>query len=313
MTGERMVLLEEVDWDSFACSECELCLSVCSVLKVSGSEEDSPRHRIQTARGLMSGEIEPDPSVFDDIFKCSLCGHCDDVCPSHVPITEVIIAARQRLFFHAPDRARGMIDRLLREGTPFDPESAVEIEGNGTVYFADPVSRSTGVANTVLRRIASSGTGIGAVGGNSGLYNRVLGDTEGLVEMYSNFASSLEDREVTGLVLSNPEEMEHISHHLDIEVEILTLDEIGPIGPTDREYLLTPFEARGRVPVPQIRGAVTIGGDSAVWGGMMPLFRHMARDIASGLGDHSVTGDPLTLQLLIDMGRDILHVADLIQ
>jgi len=308
-----MVRLDDVDWDAFPCEGCNLCEAVCSVLRARGTEEDSPRNRIQLAKGIANGDIEPDGDVFDIMFRSSLCGKCDDACPSEVPITEVIIAARQRLIENTPDRMRGMIDRLLREGTPYDPEPAVEIEGNGIVYFADPVSRSTGVANTVVRRIAASGTGIGAMGGNSGLYNRVLGDAEGLAEMYSTFVSELEDREVTGLVLSNTEEMEHIAHHLDVDVDVLTLDEIGPIGPTDRGYLLTPFEARGRVPIPQIRGAGTVDGDTAVWGGMMPLFRHTTKVIASSATDHSVTGDPLTLQILIDMGRDIVHVADLLQ
>jgi len=308
-----MVLLDDVRWDSFPCASCDLCTSVCPVEKVNKSGEDSPRNRVLLAQGLWSGETVPEESVFNVMFRCSLCGRCDDVCPSDLPVTDVIIAAREMLHDHVPDRARGMIDRLLRDGTPFQPEPAAEIEGNGTLYFADPVSRSTGVASSVVRKLASAGTGIGAIGGNSGLYDRVLGDAEGFAEKRSNFVSSLEDRDVTKLVLSNPEEMEHISYHLDIGVEVLTLDEIGPIGPTDREYILTPFEARGRVPTPQIRSATPIEVECEVGGGLMPLFPRTAKDIASSVGDHLVTGDPLTMQFLRERRRDIVHAADLLQ
>ncbi len=308
-----MVLLEEADLDAFPCDDCDLCDAVCPVFSLTRSEEDSPRHRVSTARQLQKGEIEPDGDAFEVMFRSSLCGRCDDVCPSELPISEVIIAARQMLIYSGPDRSRGMMDRLLREGTPFDPEPAVEIEGDGTVYFADPVSRSTGVANSVVRALALSDTGIGAIGGNSGLYNRILGDPEGLAENYSNFISVLEEREVSRLVMSNPEEMEHVMHHLDLEVEVLTLDELGAIGPTDREYLMTPFESRDRVPMPQVRSAGTLDIDCCLWGGMLPLNKHTAKDIASVTGDHLVTGDPLTWQILVNMGRDIVHVVDLLQ
>ncbi len=84
------------------CAKCGACAVVCPVFRADGRE-------VLTARGkmhLLTTELAEQPSaVFEDRFsRCLLCGACEQVCPRHLPITDLISQARSTFSrFYGPN------------------------------------------------------------------------------------------------------------------------------------------------------------------------------------------------------------------
>src|SRR5215216_4271525 len=98
--------------DLARCVHCGFCLQACPTYQVLGLENDSPRGRIQIARALSEGRIEPAPSVIKHIDLCLACRACETACPSGVPYGRIIEGTRA-LIQSRSDRPRSWRLRSL--------------------------------------------------------------------------------------------------------------------------------------------------------------------------------------------------------
>jgi glycolate oxidase iron-sulfur subunit len=91
------------------CVHCGFCLPVCPTYVAWGREMDSPRGRVELARGLVDG-LSPTPEVVQHLDSCLGCMACIAACPSGVRYDVVIEEARARIEHSgvrtAGDRAR---------------------------------------------------------------------------------------------------------------------------------------------------------------------------------------------------------------
>lgn len=126
------------------CSRCGYC-NICPVYNVEGWESVSPRGRMQIILAIKNG-IKIDPKIVKDIFKCSICGLCEEVCPVELPLIDVW----ERLRYELTKKAYAplSVHKKLKEITYryFNPYSGdqnkrsewvdFEIGSAKTLYFA---------------------------------------------------------------------------------------------------------------------------------------------------------------------------------
>jgi len=79
------------------CIRCGYCSTHCPVSKQTGWGSDSPRAKLTTVFGLLSGEIEPSQKVTNKLSTCFYCRRCVNVCSSGVPLTDIFIDAKKDL------------------------------------------------------------------------------------------------------------------------------------------------------------------------------------------------------------------------
>ncbi len=92
------------------CVHCGFCLPVCPTWIAWGRETDSPRGRIELARGLREG-LPTTPEVVAHLDSCLGCMACLSACPSGVRYDEVIEEARATI---ETARVRGGADASRR-------------------------------------------------------------------------------------------------------------------------------------------------------------------------------------------------------
>src|SRR5262245_48031557 len=80
--------------DLARCVHCGFCLQACPTYLITGLETESPRGRIQLAKGVVEGRIEPAPNVAAHFDLCLACRACETACPSGVPYGRIIEGAR---------------------------------------------------------------------------------------------------------------------------------------------------------------------------------------------------------------------------
>ncbi len=79
------------------CTQCGACRVGCPTFDVDPKEERSGRGRFNLAVATLDGRLHADPFLSRALFSCVHCGFCDQVCPTRVPVTELIRAAAGRL------------------------------------------------------------------------------------------------------------------------------------------------------------------------------------------------------------------------
>lgn len=97
--------------DTDRCVLCGLCLAHCPTYRLTRHEGDSPRGRLVLMQGLDRGELEVSQRLLEHLDRCLECGACEAMCPSGVPFTRLMDAARARL---EPRRPRPLRARLYR-------------------------------------------------------------------------------------------------------------------------------------------------------------------------------------------------------
>ena len=98
-----------------ACTECGQCLTVCPAVAASGDADLSAQVRMDNLKKLLRdrsffwralGEVlgrEPvaTPERLKEygtsVFRCSLCGDCEEVCPAGLPLKDLWLALREEL------------------------------------------------------------------------------------------------------------------------------------------------------------------------------------------------------------------------
>ncbi|RLG47666.1 MAG: hypothetical protein DRO06_02485 [Thermoproteota archaeon] len=126
MTG-----LGEVREEALACTFCAYCRRSCPVYRASLWEGESPRGRVAQAHGLILGELEPSDEFYESVLNCSLCGLCEEACPSSVRVRDIVLAMRAELLSSGaslPERVRGLVEEAEKRPVPL-AEGVVVVPG----------------------------------------------------------------------------------------------------------------------------------------------------------------------------------------
>ena len=76
------------------CEYCGRCLSVCPSYKHYLVETFGPRARIDLARAVASGELNPGERYHESIKSCMQCLSCTEICGKGVDGAQIILDAR---------------------------------------------------------------------------------------------------------------------------------------------------------------------------------------------------------------------------
>ncbi|MCL2457419.1 MAG: (Fe-S)-binding protein [Desulfobulbus sp.] len=79
------------------CARCGSCQAHCPVYLETGREGSVARGKIVLAAAVLSGEVELDQRLREEIDLCLLCGSCAAQCPNKVPTNTIVAALRQRI------------------------------------------------------------------------------------------------------------------------------------------------------------------------------------------------------------------------
>lgn len=79
------------------CFRCGLCRAVCPVFLEVGQEPAVARGKVQLVGALLAGEMEPSDGMAHLLSRCLTCGLCEQACPADVPVTEIVLSARNEL------------------------------------------------------------------------------------------------------------------------------------------------------------------------------------------------------------------------
>jgi Fe-S oxidoreductase len=145
-----------------SCIECNKCLDVCPVRKVTGNDSFTPRAKISLLDRIEAGK-ELTEDEMNNVYLSTRCGACDDVCPVDIPITDIIQRERQLLAEQGrePEKTGKICQNILVNNVPghmddahrFDwvtndleiaDKSEIAYMGGCWVSFAQPeIARST--------------------------------------------------------------------------------------------------------------------------------------------------------------------------
>ncbi|MCP4158496.1 MAG: (Fe-S)-binding protein [Deltaproteobacteria bacterium] len=93
------------------CSHCSYCEATCPVYLEDLLETHVARARMELIRAVLVDEEMPVTDRFKEIIdRCLLCTNCRQTCPVNVPVEEIVIAARNKLY---KGKRMGMIKRKL--------------------------------------------------------------------------------------------------------------------------------------------------------------------------------------------------------
>ena len=77
---------EDLDIEPTVCARCGYCTFVCPAYNDTLWDSQSPRGKLYQLKALIK-EGKPIPEDFADrIFKCTLCGACQDICQTNIPL-----------------------------------------------------------------------------------------------------------------------------------------------------------------------------------------------------------------------------------
>ncbi len=124
------------------CVRCNYC-NVCPIYRIEGWESVSPRGKLQAVLEMLD---DLDAKIVKDIYKCSVCGLCEVVCPAGIELIDFWEELRSELVRRR--LAPLSVHRKLREITyryynPYSGEPSerakwleFEVSDSPTLYFA---------------------------------------------------------------------------------------------------------------------------------------------------------------------------------
>ena len=121
--GQRLSLM--------ACTDCRMCVDVCPAARAAGSGKLSAPYRMKELKrilahgkgGWLTRILGPKPMTqaglreySETVFRCTLCGNCQEICPVGIPLKELWLCLREDLVDSAcfPKKIN-MIRRNLKE------------------------------------------------------------------------------------------------------------------------------------------------------------------------------------------------------
>ncbi|MGW8313366.1 MAG: (Fe-S)-binding protein [Desulfuromonadales bacterium] len=93
----KLKTLEDYREEIEQCVKCGACRAHCPVFAADKQEGRVARGKVALAHSVMTGEVDLEDKVLEDMSQCLLCGSCCAQCPNKVPTEEIVAAARRRI------------------------------------------------------------------------------------------------------------------------------------------------------------------------------------------------------------------------
>ncbi len=94
------------------CVKCGTCTAVCPSFLLDRRESMSARGRMALIQAVLDGGLTVSPIYRDRLASCTGCLACEASCPSGVPVTEIIQAAKEQA---AAETGHGLIPAVIAE------------------------------------------------------------------------------------------------------------------------------------------------------------------------------------------------------
>ena len=196
------------------CTMCGFCKSVCPSFKAIKWDSALSRGRIILTYGLLTGEIEADDSVMENLYTCTTCADCERRCTSKVKIVDIVELCRADLVKngHILPKHKAVCENILKYNNPFGEEKSVvetlgiEPKKAKVGYFAGCTatyrSKKTSAASlSILKKLGVDFTTVDEVCCGS-VMQRIGWDEKDVVELMKKNVEAIKSLGVETLVLS---------------------------------------------------------------------------------------------------------------
>lgn len=82
----KQLRAEDLDIEPMVCARCGFCTFVCPAYLETLWDSQSPRGKLYQLKSLIEKNKPIPPDFADRIFKCTLCGACQDICQTNIPL-----------------------------------------------------------------------------------------------------------------------------------------------------------------------------------------------------------------------------------
>lgn len=134
----------------YLCNNCGSCRQLCTIFRTDITEALSPRTRMTIAGNLYLNIMGITEKVKDVIFSCTLCGLCDNSCPSGVCVTDTVKATRRYIIEkgEGPENLAKLIDSIMGEKNVFrlDNEDRMDWASNIEDKIEDKIMKQSDTA-----------------------------------------------------------------------------------------------------------------------------------------------------------------------
>jgi len=127
-----------------SCTNCQICADVCPAVSASSDGHLSAVHRMKGLKEIVKGRTgllrklfgKKGPTEADwehlsnTVFRCTLCGNCQEICPVGIHLKDLWISLRQDLVHskYYPKKIDMIRDNLSRSHNVFDEENEERAE-----------------------------------------------------------------------------------------------------------------------------------------------------------------------------------------
>ena len=122
-----------------ACTGCRLCADVCPAVSAAQDGQLSGVYRLEVLRKIMRSRTgifrrfflrgrpsEDELKQFSEtVYRCTLCGRCQDVCPSGIPVKELWLSLRQDLVHSScfPEKIETILENITVSHNVFNEDN----------------------------------------------------------------------------------------------------------------------------------------------------------------------------------------------
>jgi heterodisulfide reductase subunit D len=127
-----------------ACTNCQLCADVCPAVAAASNGELSAIYRMKGLRDLLKGRggllrrilgrkppsDEESKHFSDTVFRCTLCGNCQEVCPVGIHLKDLWLSLRQDMVHsgHYPKKINMIRENLAEDHNVFAEDNEERAE-----------------------------------------------------------------------------------------------------------------------------------------------------------------------------------------
>ncbi|MHA2069621.1 MAG: 4Fe-4S dicluster domain-containing protein [Candidatus Thorarchaeota archaeon] len=88
---------EGLDIEPTICARCGFCTFVCPAYLDTLWDSQSPRGKLYQLKALIKDKKPIPPDFAERIFKCTLCGACEEICQTNIPLLRFWQLTRQEI------------------------------------------------------------------------------------------------------------------------------------------------------------------------------------------------------------------------
>lgn len=222
-------MLEKYHDEILSCTGCGFCKKSYYAYKFPQKESDFPKGKIMISYGLLTGELEEDMEAVKAIQKCTLCGRCEEDCPSLIKIADVIKATRNDLQLMLPEHEK-IFHNFKEKGNILGEENFFK-KGGSIVFFMGCLTNRE-MKDVVISLFDKLGIDVTIIGGCCGYPIEKIGrKTEDKIK------KELEEREIEKLVMACPNGMLALSEFSPLHISQFVLSLGVDFRRNDKNYI----------------------------------------------------------------------------